>query len=341
MRRILMVVLVIVPLCSIFSAARAAKLLVLPNDGFHSLITSINKAQSSIDLVMYGFTNQRLARALMRAHCRGVRIRVLLEHHPYKNEHENTDIIEQLRAHGISLKWSNPKFLLTHQKTMVLDKKTAYVMTFNFTQYQGARNFAIQTNDRAAIDEMERVFVADWSRQNVVTKNQSLIWSPLYSQRKICALIHSAKHTLRIYNQEFGSYAMVKALDDAVARGVQVDLIVPQKRYSLYRAEIDAVARAGVHVKLQQRLYTHAKAMLMDFGYTDARTFVGSMNFSYSGLNKNRELGMVVRDAAVNARLLSIFQYDWGREKSLVLQPVEKLSATTCTPQRCIISVSS
>jgi cardiolipin synthase A/B len=338
MRRLLSILLVSLSVFFTVSVAQAEpRLLVLPDDGFIGLEKAIDQAQSNIDVVMYAFTNYDLAKALVRAHDRGIRVRVLIQHYPYKQRGENRQVIDSLRAHGVSVVWSNPRFAITHQKTMVVDQKTAYIMTFNFTRSQGARNFAIQTNDSAVIAEIERVFSADWNRQRVTESNARLVWSPMQSEHKIDELIRSAKHQIQIYNQEFGSYAMMKAMESDVARGVKVQLIVPATRYSMYRDELDAVARKGIEVKLQKHLYTHAKAMLIDYGYPDARTFVGSMNFSYSGLNKNRELGMVVHNAVVNARLHGVFQQDWLRAKALTIKPVVQASSTSCTQQQCVV----
>ena len=41
--------------------------------------------------------------------------------------------------------------------------------------------------------------------------------------------------------------------------------------------------------------------------------FVGSQNVTATSLDLNRELGMLVSDAAVLARLASIFETDWAR----------------------------
>jgi cardiolipin synthase A/B len=51
----------------------------------------------------------------------------------------------------------------------------------------------------------------------------------------------------------------------------------------------------------------HAKLVLVD----GQRTFVGSQNFSAVSLDANREVGIIVADAAVVAQLASIAQSDW------------------------------
>ena len=69
------------------------------------------------------------------------------------------------------MKWSNPQFAITHQKTMVIDNSLALIMTFNFTYptFENTRNFAIKTTNRSQIKEIISVFNADWRRTKVTS----------------------------------------------------------------------------------------------------------------------------------------------------------------------------
>ncbi|XP_062121285.1 mitochondrial cardiolipin hydrolase [Drosophila sulfurigaster albostrigata] len=50
-----------------------------PTSGIESMISYINQAQYSIDLAMYTFTNLEMFQALMEAHMRGVRLRIITD----------------------------------------------------------------------------------------------------------------------------------------------------------------------------------------------------------------------------------------------------------------------
>ena len=348
MRRIILCVCVFL---SFFVTANAnvAKpentLLVLPDDGMTSISQSIDSAKTEIDVVMYAFTNQALANDLIRASQRGVNVKLMIEPHPYKNEDENKPVLKSLRAAGVQVRYSNPHFQLTHQKTLIVDNKAAFVMTFNFSNLNKyARNFAIQTSEPKAVAEIKKAFDADWSRQHfAITSGSDLVWSPNDSQKDIKTLIASAKRRLWVYNQEFGSGSMLRALERQAKKGVQVRLIVPQTQYATFKTDLDAAARHGIQVRLQSRLYTHAKAVLVDPGSPHARALVGSMNFTYSGLNLNRELGMQVSDKAVTDRLKQIFSQDWSRAQRLTLHTsVHKAHhsvKSSCSETECYIKM--
>ncbi|HET9092470.1 MAG TPA: phospholipase D-like domain-containing protein, partial [Acidimicrobiales bacterium] len=47
------------------------------------------------------------------------------------------------------------------------------------------------------------------------------------------------------------------------------------------------------------RLYIHAKVIDVDPGYGDGQVDIGSQNFSWASLEYNRELGVVLHDAAI------------------------------------------
>src|SRR5438046_1135097 len=60
-----------------------AQVFVEPEDGPAPLLTAINGAGKSIDLVMYLLTDRQIIGALENAERRGVRVRTLLEQHPF------------------------------------------------------------------------------------------------------------------------------------------------------------------------------------------------------------------------------------------------------------------
>ena len=83
---------------------------------------------------------------------------------------------------------------------------------------------------------------------------------------------------------------------------------------SSYTDEYDKVEAAGgtvVYYDDSDALYIHAKAVVADYGTSSAKVFLGSQNFTSTSLNSNRELGLIITDAAVissvNATLATDF----------------------------------
>src|SRR5947207_2960945 len=63
--------------------APVAQFLVEPDDGRAALEHAIGGAQRTIDLVVYLLSDRQIVAALKAAQSRGVRVRVMLEEHPY------------------------------------------------------------------------------------------------------------------------------------------------------------------------------------------------------------------------------------------------------------------
>lgn len=104
---------------SLFSfCTYAEKLIIEPDMGRTPLLSLIKNANSSIAVVMYGFTDKPFMDALNSAAKKGKNIQILLEESPYKNSNENTFATQTLQTKNIFLKWSNPDFKLTHQKNI-------------------------------------------------------------------------------------------------------------------------------------------------------------------------------------------------------------------------------
>ena len=291
----------------------STQLLIYPRAGVNSILTQIQQAHDQIDLVMYGFTDQRIESALIKAHQRGVLVRLMLQQKPYKAEGENTKAARRARQAGLQVKWTHPAFKITHQKTMIIDHRLAMIMTFNFTYstFKTARNFALITQSPIEVNEIESVFNADWQRKTVSVKVPSLVWSPDNAQKKLIHFINDAKKYVFVYNQEVISYPINNALVKAAKRGVDVRLIVPASTAGQYQRVLRYLNRHGVQVRIDQQHYIHAKAMLESTQSGTARLFVGSSNFSDYGLNRNRELGIITSDLIPTRKMSSIFMKDW------------------------------
>ena len=110
---------------------------------------------------------------------------------------------------------------------------------------------------------------------------------------------------------------ITNALKDAEARGVHVRIVMtystPNKPIfnDLQNSGIDIHTFSGT-----KKLYIHAKAIIADNDYA----FVGSENFSFNSLNKNRELGIFVKDPSIISSLENTFTTDWQNGKKYIVK---------------------
>ncbi len=72
---------------------------------------------------------------------------------------------------------------------------------------------------------------------------------------------------------------------------------------------IEALLSDGVEVRLMETLYIHAKAMTIDGDVS----LIGSVNYSMTSLDRNREMAMVVDDPLLVSRVISVYERDWAR----------------------------
>ena len=63
---------------------------------------------------------------------------------------------------------SNPAFDLTHEKSMVVDDKTAFVKSLNWDtkNLTETRDYAVVTEHPQEVKEIMECFEADWHRQD-------------------------------------------------------------------------------------------------------------------------------------------------------------------------------
>jgi phosphatidylserine/phosphatidylglycerophosphate/cardiolipin synthase-like enzyme len=91
-------------------------LIVLPDDTAKPILDLIGAAAKSIRIKMFALSEPRILSALIQAHQRAVKIRVMLNPARHRGEIQNKESRSVLRAAGIDVLDSNPEFAVTHEK---------------------------------------------------------------------------------------------------------------------------------------------------------------------------------------------------------------------------------
>jgi phosphatidylserine/phosphatidylglycerophosphate/cardiolipin synthase-like enzyme len=231
-------------------------------------------------------------------------------------------------AADIPVHWASPRFRLTHEKSMIVDGATAYIMTTNFTRsaFTHNREFAVVDHDARDVAALRALFSADWNDRPYAPRDPNLPVSPADARPLLTALIRSARHALDVYAEELQDTSMERALAAAARHGVRVRVILPAPSGPDYDARGVALIRAAgvqVHRLRQSYLYVHAKAIIAD----SRRAFVGSENLSTASLDHNREVGVIVADPRAIQTLESTFDRDWARHRSRDRRPPPRVSS--------------
>jgi cardiolipin synthase A/B len=295
------------------AGARSGPLITEPGAGFGPVYHLINRARYSVDVTMYELADSTAEHDLAAAARRGVRVRVVLDE---REDHTNSGAYSYLKSHGVQVTWSSASYRYTHQKTVIIDRSVAVIMTANLTSkyYPTTRDFLVVDASRPDVAAITRVFSADYAHRSVRPGDgRDLVWSPTDAQTTLLALINGATSSLRVYSEEMGDATVVDALTGAARRGVAVR-VCGENTYGEYDSEFAKLTRAGVHVSYYSDpdgFYIHGKLIETDYGTRHAKVFIGSENFSSTSLNRNRELGLILSGPAVLGSVARTFSADF------------------------------
>ncbi|QBD78311.1 hypothetical protein EPA93_20830 [Ktedonosporobacter rubrisoli] len=304
------------------------KVFVEPNAGDHVIVNAISAAKSSVQLEIYLLTDRSVIKALEEDAHRGINVSVMLEPHPYGGGPSPQRTLDELSAAGVKTKPTSSSFSLTHEKGMIIDNATVYIMTANFTlsalggsRSTTNREYGIIDTNQQDVQAVVAIFQADWNRTTAHFNDSNLVVSPINSRSTFESLINGAHKSLLIEAEEMQDQDIEQAIVNAAKHGVQVQVIMPQPRSTSEgdgsgdsnSQGITVISQGGAHVKEDPHLYMHAKIMVVD----GQKAFVGSENISTASLDKNRELGILISDQGVLNTLTQTFQQDWGESQGL------------------------
>jgi phosphatidylserine/phosphatidylglycerophosphate/cardiolipin synthase-like enzyme len=300
-------------------AASSVQVFVEPDAGEAPVVDAIQQASSSVWVEVYLMTDSAVIQALEDAAGRGVQVRVLLEAHPYGSGSENPQqLLDELNAAGVQAQASDPVYHYTHEKGMIIDGKTAYIMTCNLTRSglggsssTANREYGVIDSNSDDVNEVKAIFNADWNHQTPQLTVPRLVVSPVNARADTAALIASAHKSLLLEDEEMYDTQSEDALIAAAKRGVSVQVVLPAPSSSGSSNDSD-VARllaGGVQVRYITAPYMHAKLIIVD----NTIAFTGSENFSSTSLDENRELGIVISDPNAISTFINVFGQDWAQ----------------------------
>lgn len=284
---------------------------VQPGAGTSPILDEINNARCSIDLAMYLFTSDEIMAGLLYAEQRGVHVRVMLEPEPFGTFGTQQEVFDQLVALGAEVQWSPTQFNFLHAKYMIVDGTALVITNQNFTGagFYRNREFGVVTTDPGNVSEAVQIFEADWTGSAGPTSFEHLVVSPVNARTSILNLINSSQKSVWMYAEVLRDEDVTLALDNAVARGVDVRLLVnPSTSEDDVPYFLDALDH-GVQVRVLENPYVHSKALMVD----NAQVLIGSQNYSYTSLNLNREVGLILDDEQSIHIVTSTFESDWSR----------------------------
>nr|WP_231623728.1 phospholipase D-like domain-containing protein [Thermus aquaticus] len=245
-------------------ALAAPRLVVEPEDGLKPLLDLIASAQKEVLVKMYLWTPSRMdvVEALGEAVKRGVRVRVLLEREPSGGRVDLT-VFQALKDRGVEVRLTTPfRFVFVHEKSLVVDRRLAWVGTMNLTgsSFAANREYAVVLDDPEQVAEVARVFEADWQGERLDLSRALLVWAPSRTlsgvkegnaREVLLRLIQEARRELFLEHQAMADPEVLEALKAAIKRGVRVRLVgsPAEEGDTYFLAGALALKEAGAEVR--------------------------------------------------------------------------------------------
>jgi phosphatidylserine/phosphatidylglycerophosphate/cardiolipin synthase-like enzyme len=128
-----------------------------PNGGCtEAIIKVIDGAKTEILVQAYSFTSVPIAKALLNAHKRGVKIEAILDKSQQKEKYTSATF---LANSGIPT-YIDDKHAIAHNKIMIIDRTTVITGSFNFTkaaEEKNAENLLIITSA-----DLAKLYIENW-----------------------------------------------------------------------------------------------------------------------------------------------------------------------------------
>jgi phosphatidylserine/phosphatidylglycerophosphate/cardiolipin synthase-like enzyme len=292
----------------------AVRVLTEPDAGPGAALALLGEARRALWMEMYLLTDEDAIAAIVARRQAGCDVRVILEPHPYLDDGANDPAFAALAAAGVTVRWANPRFALTHAKLAIVDHVRLVVLTLNLTRAGLAENreYVAVDDDPADVAAAEGIVAADLAGavSPPIGSRSRVLVSPGGTRAGIETVVGAATSTLEIEMEELSDTTVVDGLITAVARGVAVSVGLPATGRSAATDTAAArLAAGGVAVRLVGTPPLHAKAIVAD----GSLVYVGSANLTTASLDDNREVGLILADPATSRIVGSYITADLGQ----------------------------
>ena len=275
-------------------------LIVEPDDGIGPVVSAIHKAKTSVYIGIFRLDRSDVAKALRTAVARGVHVRTLIAYTNRGGDKRLRKLELDLLKTGASVRRTDDDLRRYHKKVMIVDRAILYVLGFNYTtrDVDRSRSFGVVTKKRKLVQEAIKLFEADSLRRHYTPGHKSFVVSPENSRPRLAAFLRGARKQLLIYDPKLTDPAMIRILRERVSAGVSVRIL-------------GKVGKRGAGLTAEkfpgERL--HVRAIVRD----GQQAFVGSQGLRKLELDGRREVGVIVKDPKVVARMTAVFEEDWAQ----------------------------
>jgi phosphatidylserine/phosphatidylglycerophosphate/cardiolipin synthase-like enzyme len=294
------------------------------------IVQAIDAAQQSIDLAIYNLSMESIGDALIRAHQRGVIVRMVME-----SENIDNKVTDAIKEAGIKIRndrHGGKDTGLMHNKFLVIDRLEVWTGSLNFTAsgvYADNNNLIRIYSDKLAENyttEFNEMFVDGKFSYDARPDTPfpeffmpggfkiTTIFSPDDGgTRVVTDAIRSAEESVYFMAYAFTSLEIMKAMEEKSREGIKITGVLDQMQMKNQSSQriVQTMHQLGLDVRQNSRDgLMHHKVMIVD----SRIVILGSFNFTFSAETRNDENLLAIEDPALAALFLEEFQrvYDQG-----------------------------
>ncbi len=289
------------------------------------LAAAIDSARLSVDVAIYSLSLNSIRDALIHAHDRGVRVRMVME-----SDNLDRSDPQKLKDAGIPIIGDRREGLM-HDKFVVIDNAEVWTGGMNFTDSGGyednnnlMRFHSIKMTENYA-KEFEEMFVDDKFGQDVVaeTPNPRVIvdgtpidiyFSPDDGvQINLLELLQNAESSIHFMAFSFTADEIGRLMRTKADEGIEVSGVMEDQQInSNIGTEFDPFQQARMNVLRDgNEGQMHHKTIIID----ESIVVTGSYNFTNSAETRNDENILVIYNEAIAAQFMAEFQRVYEQAK--------------------------
>jgi phosphatidylserine/phosphatidylglycerophosphate/cardiolipin synthase-like enzyme len=289
------------------------------------LADAIDSAKLSVDIAIYSLSLNSIRDAILRAHDRGVQVRMVME-----SENMERSDPQRLEDAGIPILGDRREGLM-HNKFVVIDGSEVWVGGMNYTDSGTYEDNNVMLRIRSVkmaenfTKEFEEMFVEDRFGDNVLAETPNprvtidgmpvdVYFSPDDGVQAILLdILNDAQESIYFMAFSFTADELGNAIRERAESGVTVAGVMDEEQVkSNQGTEFDAFRQAGLDVYIDGNPgQMHHKIMIVD----ESIVIVGSYNFTNSAETRNDENLLVIYNDQIAAQFIEEFKRVYGQAK--------------------------
>lgn len=289
------------------------------------LAAAIDSARLSVDVAVYSLSLNSVRDALIRAHKRGVQVRVVME-----SDNLDRSDPQRIKDAGIPILGDRREGLM-HNKFVVIDGSEVWTGSMNFTDsgayldnnslmrirsVKMAENFTKEFDEMFIDDKFGDAVVPETPHPNLTINGTEIetYFSPDDGvQNRFVELVNSARQSIYFMAFSFTSDPIGEAVRARAMNGVTVAGVMDEGQVnSNVGTEFDPFSQMGLSVYRDGNDgQMHHKVMVID----ENIVIFGSYNFTNSAEMRNDETLLIIYNEEIAMEFIAEFQKVYGKSR--------------------------